>query len=220
MERVRPTISLVIALMVASCFQGAPTFAQTPQDWALCVGQDVTPDLPIEGCTAIIKTGREVLRRLASAYNNRGVAYRVKANYAEAIDDFNEAIRLVPDFANAFNNRGVAYRNMGDLDRAVADYDQAIRIKPDYVAAFYNRGLALADKRESSKAISDFTTVLRVLRTSLTSISAFGGRPVSESDQLGAITGPHAAKARAIIDVLRQRYPDQDRINAAKDGTA
>jgi tetratricopeptide (TPR) repeat protein len=147
MERVRPTISLVIALMVASCFQGAPTFAQTPQDWALCLGKDVsTPDLPIEGCTAIIKTGREVLRRLASAYNNRGVAYRVKANYAEAIDDFNEAIRLVPDFANAFNNRGVAYRNMSDLDRAVVDYDQAIRIKPDYIAAYYNRGLALADK--------------------------------------------------------------------------
>ena len=162
MERVRPTISLVIALMVASCFQGAPTFAQTPQDWALCVGQDVTPDLPIEGCTAIIKTGREVLRRLASAYNNRGVAYRVKANYAEAIDDFNEAIRLVPDFANAFNNRGVAYRNMSDLDRAVVDYDQAIRIKPDYIAAFYNRGLALADKREYRRAISDFTAVLRV----------------------------------------------------------
>ena len=163
MERVRPTISLVIALMVASCFQGAPTFAQTPQDWALCIGQDVsTPDLPIEGCTAIIMTGRQVLRRLASAYNNRGVAYRVKANYGEAIDDFNEAIRLVPDFANAFNNRGVAYRNMGDLDRAVADYDQAIRIEPDYIAAFYNRGLALADKREYRRAISDFTAVLRV----------------------------------------------------------
>src|ERR1700681_1445489 len=98
MERVRPTISLVMSLMVASCFQGAPTFAQTPQDWALCIGQDVsTPDLPIEGCTAIIKPGREVLRRLVSGYNNQGVDYRVKVKYDEAIDDFNEAIRLGPD---------------------------------------------------------------------------------------------------------------------------
>jgi tetratricopeptide (TPR) repeat protein len=149
--------------MVAGGFKVAPTFAQTPQDWAHCLGGDLsTPDVPIEGCTAVIKTGREVLRRLASAYNNRGVAYRVKANYGAAIDDFNEAIRLVPDNANVFNNRGVAHRNMGDLDRAVADYDQAIRIKPDYVAAFYNRGLALTDKREYAKAISDFTAVLRV----------------------------------------------------------
>ena len=164
MERVRLTCSLAIALMVASDFKVAPTFAQlTPQDWAHCLGGDVsTPDVPIEGCTAVIKTGREVLRRLASAYNNRGVAYRVKSNYGAALDDFNEALRLVPDFANAFNNRGVAYRNMGDLERAVADYDQAIRIKPDYVAAFYNRGLALADLGQYEKAISDFTAVLRV----------------------------------------------------------
>jgi tetratricopeptide (TPR) repeat protein len=163
MERVKLAFSLVIALMVASGLKGASTFAQTPQDWEHClVGDLSTPDLPIEGCTAVIKTGREVLRRLASAYNNRGVAYRVRANYDAAIDDFNEAIKLVPDFANAFNNRGVAYRNMGDLDRAVADYDQAIRIKPDYVAAFYNRGLALADKGQYGKAISDFTAVLQV----------------------------------------------------------
>jgi len=140
-----------------------PTLAQSAQDWTNCLAGDLsTPDLPIEGCTAVIRTGEQVLRRLAAAYNNRGVAYRVKANYAQAIDDFNEAIRLVPNYANAFNNRGVAYRNMGDLDRAVADYDQAILIKPDYVAAFYNRGLALADKKQYAKAISDFTAVLRV----------------------------------------------------------
>jgi tetratricopeptide (TPR) repeat protein len=154
---------LLVALIFAGCFTAGPSLAQTPQDWALCLGGDLnTPDLPIEGCTAIIRTGRQALDRLATAYNNRGVAYRRKANYGQAIDDFNEALRLEPDYASAFNNRGVAYRNMGDLDRAVADYDQAIRLKPDYLAAYYNRGLALADKREYGKAISDFTALLRV----------------------------------------------------------
>jgi tetratricopeptide (TPR) repeat protein len=163
MESVRLKFFLATALMVASFIQSAPTLAQTPQDWANCLAGDLsTPDLPIEGCTAVIETGNQVLRRLAAAYNNRGVAYRVKENYAQAIHDFNEAIRLVPEFANAFNNRGVAYRNMGDLDRALADYDQAIRIEPDYIAAIYNRGLALAGKGEYGKAISDFTAVLRV----------------------------------------------------------
>lgn len=125
------------------------------------MGDLKTPDLPIEGCTAIIKTGRQILNRLATAYNNRGVAYRLKANYGQAIDDFNEALRLEPDYASAFNNRGVAYRNMGDVDHAIADYDQAIRLKPDYLAAYYNRGLALAEKREYGKAIADFTIILR-----------------------------------------------------------
>jgi len=157
---IRPNFLLAATILVASSV--APALAQTPQDWENCLTGDLrTPDVPIDGCTAVIKTGEQILRRLAAAYNNRGVAYRLKANYAQAIDDFNEAIRLEPKNANAFNNRGVAYRNMGDLDRAVADYDQAILIKPDYFAAFYNRGLALADKKEYAKAISDFTVVLQ-----------------------------------------------------------
>jgi tetratricopeptide (TPR) repeat protein len=88
---------------------------------ALCLGQDLSsPDLPIQGCTAVIQTGRKLLDRLATAYNNRGVAYRLKAEYDRAIEDFDEAIKLRPNFANAFNNRAVAYRNNGDLDHALA----------------------------------------------------------------------------------------------------
>jgi tetratricopeptide (TPR) repeat protein len=127
-----------------------------------CLAGDLrSPDVPIAGCTAVIKTGEGILRRLANAYNNRGVAYRLKANFAQAIEDFNEAIRLEPKYANAFNNRGVAYRNTGDLDRALTDYDQAIFIKPDYYAAFYNRALVFTDRQEYAKAISDFKFVLQ-----------------------------------------------------------
>jgi tetratricopeptide (TPR) repeat protein len=100
-----------------------PAFAQTQQEWALC--QDLrSPELPIQGCTAVIEAGRQVLDRLAAAYNNRGVAYRLKTEYDKAIDDFDEAIKLRPNYPNAFNNRGVAYRNKGDLEHALADYDR------------------------------------------------------------------------------------------------
>jgi tetratricopeptide (TPR) repeat protein len=194
---VRPGLLLAMAIGVASLTQIAPLFAQTPQDWANCLTGDLrTPNVPIEGCTAVIKTGEQILRRLAAAYNNRGVAYRLKANYAQAIDDFNEAIRLEPGNANAFNNRGVAYRNMGDLDHAVADYDQAIRIKPDYVAAFYNRALALSDKKEYAKAIADFTAVLRVDPKNPTVLYRLGAILVKN----GSIEAGNAdeAEARAI----------------------
>lgn len=149
-------------MLVVGCFRTLPASAQSTEDWSNCLRGDYlkTPDVPIEGCTAVIESGDRILRNLATAYNNRGVAYRLRANYAQAIDDFNEAIRLTPKNAVLFNNRGVAYRGMGELDRAIADYDQAISIKPDYVAAFYNRGLALAEKREYAKAISDFNVVL------------------------------------------------------------
>jgi tetratricopeptide (TPR) repeat protein len=149
------------ALTVVGCLHATSALAQTQQDWALC--QDLrSPDLPIRGCTAVIQAGRQLLDRLGAAYNNRGVAYRLKGEYDKSIEDFNEAVKLRPDFANAFNNRGVAYRNKGDLDHALADYGQAISLKPDYLAAFYNRGLVFVEKGEYTRAIDDFNIVLRV----------------------------------------------------------
>jgi tetratricopeptide (TPR) repeat protein len=149
------------ALAVVGCLYAMSALAQTPQDWALC--QDLSsPELPIRGCTAVIHSGRQLLDRLGTAYNNRGVAYRLKGEYDKSIGDFNEAVRLRPNFANAFNNRGVAYRNKGDLDHALADYHQAINLKPDYLAAFYNRGLVLVDKSEYARAIDDFNIVLQI----------------------------------------------------------
>jgi tetratricopeptide (TPR) repeat protein len=95
---------IVPALVGAAFILAMPAFAQSQQEWALC--QDLrSPELPIQGCTAVIEAGRQVLDRLAAAYNNRGVAYRLKTEYDKAIGDFDEAIKLRPNYPNAFNNR-------------------------------------------------------------------------------------------------------------------
>ncbi len=43
------------------------------------------------------------------ALNNRGIAYRNQGKYDRAIADFDEAIKLKPDYAVAMYNRGTAY---------------------------------------------------------------------------------------------------------------
>jgi tetratricopeptide (TPR) repeat protein len=152
-----------LALTVGGYLQAVSAFAQTPEEWLLCLGQDFSsPDLPIKGCTAIIQTGQQVIDRLATAYNNRGVAYRLKVEYDKAIEDFNEAIRLRPHSPTTFNNRAVAYRNKGDLDHALADYNEAIRLNPNYIAALYNRGLLFDAKKEYERAIDDFNIALKI----------------------------------------------------------
>ena len=66
-----------------------------------------------------------------------------------ALQDYNEAIRLKPDYADAFNNRGIARKAKGDLEGALQDYNEAIRLKPDFAEAFNNRGNVRKAQRRS-----------------------------------------------------------------------
>jgi tetratricopeptide (TPR) repeat protein len=78
--------------------------------------------------------------KLSLAFYNRGNTYRNKGDDDRAITDYNEAIRLKPDYAYAFGNRGLAYGRKGDNVRAMADYNEAIRLDPTGAINFCKRG--------------------------------------------------------------------------------
>jgi len=104
-----------------------------------CRAGDLSSDRPTRGCTAVIKAGEWIIAQLVAAYNNRGVALRPNGELDRAIEDYDQAIRLMPDYYVAINNRGVALMARGELDRAIADFDRVIQLKPDYLAAFGGR---------------------------------------------------------------------------------
>lgn len=61
----------------------------------------------------------------ASAYNNLGVTYTDFGQYQLAIDNYNEAIRLKPDFADVYNNRAFVYLNQGENISGCQDAQKA-----------------------------------------------------------------------------------------------
>src|SRR2546429_5742743 len=124
--------SFLVAITATIC---SAVTACSDSQWVLresqarswCAGPDtaITPDLRISGCTTLIQSGRETQSILAVAFCNRGNAYQdYKGDYDRAIQDYDQAIRLKPDYPTAFNNRGDAYHAKGDYDRAIQDYDQ------------------------------------------------------------------------------------------------
>ena len=159
-HRILKILTISAVLVVLMQFNSA-SFAQRPREWMKCLGlEGPIIDIVIDGCTAVIRSNQDPPQKLATAFDNRGVAYRLKGEYDHALQDYEQAIRLNPDNANAYNNRGIIYRIKGEYGRAIADYDKAIWLKNgNFPAAYYNRALAHADKGEYEQSLRDFDVV-------------------------------------------------------------
>jgi len=97
-----------------------------------------------------------------------------------AIADYDEAIRLDPNFTKAIElrskalmnkkewesgslyNRGVRHIDEGQEDLAIADWSEAISANPNLDLAFIQRGLAYANICEFDKAIADYSEAIRL----------------------------------------------------------
>jgi tetratricopeptide (TPR) repeat protein len=63
--------------------------------------------------------------------NNRGRAFLAKKEYDRAIADYDQAIRLEPDYAKALYWRGKAKQAKGDVAGGNADVGAAEKIDPN-----------------------------------------------------------------------------------------
>jgi tetratricopeptide (TPR) repeat protein len=95
--------------------------------------------LRIQGCTQVIEQGGFSSRLKVWAVFVRANAHVDQGDLARAITDYDEAIRLNPQYANALYYRGHVHFIQGDFARAIADYDEAIRLNPQYSEAYNGR---------------------------------------------------------------------------------
>ena len=59
----------------------------------------------------------------------------------EAIEYYDKALAIDPDYVNALANKGLALYNLERHLEAIEYYDKALAIDPDYVNALANKGL-------------------------------------------------------------------------------
>ena len=187
----------IFAILAISMLFNAASLAQSPMEWIQCLGlTGPIVDSVIDGCTAIIQLGQEPREKLATAFDNRGVAYRRKGEYDRALQDYEQAIQLNPSNATAYNNRGIIYRINGEYARAIADYDEAIWLKNgDFPAAYYNRALAYADKGEYELSLKDFDVVMRFNPRNALALYARGLTLLKKGDTEAGKNDISAAKA-------------------------
>ena len=95
-------------------------------------------------------------------YFNLGATYYQRGMYKEAIEYYDQSIKIDPQDPKAYNNRGVAKAALGNHTEAIQDYDQAIKINPQYAEIYFNRGNAKAALGNHKEAIQDFDKAIEI----------------------------------------------------------
>jgi tetratricopeptide (TPR) repeat protein len=97
------------------------------------------------------------------AHSNLGNILASTGHPQEAVAEYDEALRLVPDSAGFHYDRANALVQLGRIPEALAEYAQAIRLKPDYGPAEGSLARVLAGQGRPAEAVPHFEAAIRLL---------------------------------------------------------
>lgn len=104
----------------------------------------------------------DILSHAALAHFDRGNAHLENGEWAEAIADYSEFLRLNPKNSEAYKNRGHAFCQEGEYDEAIVDFTKVIQLNPQDSNAHCKRGFAQFKKGHFLKAIDDYNQAIRL----------------------------------------------------------
>lgn len=111
---------------------------------------------------AITKSSEIPKSHTALAYYKIGRLYLKKDLYDEAIMNFEQAVKLNPDFYEVYNDLGIAYGKKGLIDKAINEFQVSLKINPDYAVAHYNMGITFEGIGFYKKALSEYQIALEL----------------------------------------------------------
>lgn len=98
---------------------------------------------------------------LSLNYVQRGVAWRMKGNMQNSLDDLNKAVMFAPDRIPGLNARGETLRYIGKFDDAIADFKKSLSLLADNTPALFGLGMTYERTGDLASARSYFDRTLR-----------------------------------------------------------
>lgn len=113
-----------LTIVIAWLLGPVSSFAGSQDD---CI-QEEDAALKIKGCTEAIDSGEWSGEALAWAHSNRGLGHRRQGQLQKALADYNEAIRLRPNYPDAYGNRAYLLDLLGLHEQAITDWETALSL--------------------------------------------------------------------------------------------
>jgi tetratricopeptide (TPR) repeat protein len=98
----------------------------------------------------------------ADAWYILGIASVKTKQAARAIEAYQQAIRINPDYVFAWYNLGFTYAETKQTAKAIESFKQAIRINPDYADAWNSIGTAYIETKQAARAIEAYQQAIRI----------------------------------------------------------
>ena len=101
------------------------------------------------------------IKLILGLFNTNKIS-EAKKKLDEALESYNKAIEIDPNYAQAYNNLGIAFQKLNRINEAVFNYKKAISLKTDFAEAFNNLGTAMMLLNNTNEALKFFDKSLQI----------------------------------------------------------
>jgi tetratricopeptide (TPR) repeat protein len=95
------------------------------------------------------------------AHYNLGNSYKDHNMFDEAIEQYQAALNLKPDYYEALNNLGIVYKDRNMPDKAMEEYMIALGVNPDRSEAHNNLGMIYKERYMLDKAMEHYLIAIK-----------------------------------------------------------
>jgi tetratricopeptide (TPR) repeat protein len=91
------------------------------------------------------------------SYIDQGIKNSQAGRYVQALQAFDQALKLKPNDPALITFKGIVYYAQGKNDQAMQLFEQAIKLNPSFARAYYQRGMIYQSQEKYDKAIEDIS---------------------------------------------------------------
>jgi tetratricopeptide (TPR) repeat protein len=90
------------------------------------------------------------------SYIDQGIKNSQAGRYDQALQAFDQALKLKPKDPALLTYKGIVYYAKGRNDQALPLFEEAIKLNPNFGRAYYQRGMIYYNREKYGQALPDF----------------------------------------------------------------